>query len=300
MKARMETREARLAWMFIFPAFGTILLIAVFPVCWSLWESLHLHDLRMPWRGQPWIGLANYREALAAPRLWEALRHTLLFTCISVALELGLGLVLALVLHHASRGRGVVRTAALVSWAMPTAVAALVWRFLFESPAGIVDAVLMKVGVTDAPFVWFIDPVLAWVPVIVADVWKTTPFVALLLLASLQHIDPSLYEAARVDGASPGQQFRHITLPLLRPAFLVALIFRTLDAFRVFDLIYVMTSGGPGTATEPLALYTFSVLFNHLRFGYGAALAVGMFLVTWTLALLYLRVLGKDVIRSSS
>jgi multiple sugar transport system permease protein len=300
MREGVEAREARLAWMFILPAVGTILLIAVFPLGWSMWESLHLHDLRMPWRGQPFIGLANYREALATPRFWEALQHTLLFTVISVTLELALGLVLALVLHHASRVRGVVRTAALVSWAMPTAVAALVWRFLFESRTGIVNAIVMKVGTTDAPFVWFIDPVLAWVPIIVADVWKTTPFVALLLLASLQNIDPSLYEAARVDGASRRQQFLHITFPLLQSAFLVALIFRTLDAFRVFDLIYVMTSGGPGTATEPLALYTFGALFNNLRFGYGAALAVGIFVVTGALALLYLRILGREVIGSSS
>jgi ABC-type sugar transport system permease subunit len=300
MREGIEAREARLAWMFILPAVGTILLIAVFPLCWSMWESLHLHDLRMPWRGQPLIGLANYREALATPRFWEALQHTLLFTVISVTFELALGLMLALVLHHASRGRGVVRTAALASWAMPTAVAALVWRFLFDGPTGLINAILMKVGATDVPFVWFIDPVLAWIPIVVADVWKTTPFVALLFLASLQNIDPSLYEAARVDGASPWQQFLHLTFPLLRSAALVALIFRTLDAFRVFDLIYVMTNGGPGTATEPLALYTFSVLFNNLRFGYGAALAVGIFVVTGALALLYLRVLGKEGIGASS
>lgn len=300
MREGIEAREARLAWMFTLPAVGTILLIAVFPLCWSMWESLHLHDLRMPWRGQPLIGLANYREALATPRFWEALQHTLLFTVISVTFELALGLMLALVLHHASRGRGVVRTAALASWAMPTAVAALVWRFLFDGPTGLINAILMKVGATDVPFVWFIDPVLAWIPIVVADVWKTTPFVALLFLASLQNIDPSLYEAARVDGASPWQQFLHLTFPLLRSAALVALIFRTLDAFRVFDLIYVMTNGGPGTATEPLALYTFSVLFNNLRFGYGAALAVGIFVVTGALALLYLRVLGKEGIGALS
>lgn len=300
MREGIEAREARLAWMFTLPAVGTILLIAVFPLCWSMWESLHLHDLRMPWRGQPLIGLANYREALATPRFWEALQHTLLFTVISVTFELALGLMLALVLHHASRGRGVVHTAALASWAMPTAVAALVWRFLFDGPTGLINAILMKVGATDVPFVWFIDPVLAWIPIVVADVWKTTPFVALLFLASLQNIDPSLYEAARVDGASPWQQFLHLTFPLLRSAALVALIFRTLDAFRVFDLIYVMTNGGPGTATEPLALYTFSALFNNLRFGYGAALAVGIFVVTGALALLYLRVLGKEGIGASS
>ena len=160
-----------------------------------------------------------------------------------------------------------------------------------------VAAVLIDMGLGFEPIVWFIHTTTAWVPIILADVWKTAPFVALLLLAGLQNIDPSLYEAARVDGARPWRQFIHITLPLLQPALLVALIFRTLDAFRVFDLIYVMTGGGPGTATEPIALYTFNVLFQNLRFG--AALSVLIFLVTFTLALLYIRVLGRDVIGSS-
>jgi ABC-type sugar transport system permease subunit len=295
----IEVREARLAWALTLPALGTILLIALFPLLWTFWDSFHLHDLRMPWRGQPLIWLANYSEAFAEPRFWEALGHTLIFMITSVTLELLLGLVLALVLHNSYRGRGLVRTAVLVPWAMPTAVAALVWRFLFESPSGIVNAVLLDVGLGTEALVWFIHTPTAWIPVALADVWKTTPFVALLLLAGLQNIDTSLYEAARVDGASPWQQFVHITLPLLQPALLVALIFRTLDAFRVFDLIYVMTGGGPGTATEPIALYTFSVLFQNLRFGYGAALSVLTFLVSFALALLYIRVLGRDVTGSS-
>jgi ABC-type sugar transport system permease subunit len=137
------------------------------------------------------------------------------------------------------------------------------------------------------------------VPIILADVWKMTPFVALLLLAGLQNIDRSLYEAARIDGAGPWQQFVHVTLPLLKPAVLVALIFRTLDAFRVFDLIFVLTGGGPGTATEPIALYTFSALLQNLRFGYGSALSVVIFLVTFTLALFYIRVLGVDLAEST-
>jgi ABC-type sugar transport system permease subunit len=143
--------------------------------------------------------------------------------------------------------------------------------------------------------VWFIQPAAAWVPIILADVWKTTPFVALLLLAGLQNIDVSLYEAARIDGASAWRQFRHVTLPLLKPAILVALIFRTLDAFRVFDLIYALTGGGPGTSTEPIALYTFNVLLQNLQFGYGSALSVIVFLVTFSLALVYIRFLGAEL-----
>lgn len=286
--------EARFAWLLVLPALAILLSIALFPLGWTVWESLHLHDLRMPWRGRPFIGLANYAEALADSRFWAAMGHTAVFTLGSVAIELVLGLVLALVLHQSYSGRGLVRAAALLPWAMPTVVAALVWRLMFESPVGIVNAILIDLGVMREPLVWFTHPLAAWVPVILADVWKTTPFVAILLLAGLQHIDPTLYEAARIDGASAWQQFRHITLPLLRPALLVASIFRMLDAWRVFDLVYILTGGGPGTATEPIALYAFGAMFTHLRFGFGAAVSVLLFLVSFALALLYIRALARE------
>jgi len=275
------------------PAVGTILLIALFPLAWTIWESLHLHDLRMPWLGRPFIGLDNYIEALGDERFREALVHTLAFTVASVTLELTLGCVLALAMNRTFRGRGLVRAAILVPWAIPTVVAALIWRFMFDGDSGIVNAALASLGVD--PPVWFVDRLFAWVPVVLGDVWKETPFVALLLLAGLQGIDASLYEAARIDGASAWRQFRHITLPLLKPALLVALIFRTRDAFRVFDLVYVMTGGGPGTATEPIALYTFTSLLQNLRFGYGSALSVLVFLVAFLLALGYIRVVGADL-----
>lgn len=290
-----ERREARLGWLLVLPAVGVIALIAIFPLGYTAWESLHLHDLRMPWRGRPFIGLANYLETAADPRFWGAMANTFLFTAGSVALEMGLGLVLALALNRAYRGRGLVRAAVLVPWAIPTVVAALLWSFMFDGRAGIANAVLMDAGLMSEPFVWFIDSIGAWVPIILADVWRMTPFVALLLLAGLQNIDASLYEAARIDGAGPWRQFRHVTLPMLKPAIVVALIFRTLDAFRVFDLIYVMTGGGPGTATEPIALYTFNALLQNLRFGYGSALSVIVFLVTFALAVLFIRGLGADL-----
>jgi ABC-type sugar transport system permease subunit len=290
--------EARLAWALVLPALGMIALIALFPLLWTAWESLHLHDLRMPWRGRPFVGLANYTEALSGGRFWQALGHTAIFTVGSVTLELSLGLLLALALNRAYRGRGLVRTAVLLPWALPAVVAALLWGFLFDSQAGIVNAVLADVGFLQEPFVWFGHTTAAWVPVILADVWKMTPFVTLLLLAGLQNIDGSLYEAARMDGAGPWQQFVHVTLPLLKPALLVAVIFRTLDAVRVFDLIYVLTQGGPGTATEPIALYTFTALLQHLRFGFGSALSVIIFLVAFLLALVYIRLLGANLTES--
>jgi ABC-type sugar transport system permease subunit len=291
----LEQREARLAWWLMAPAVGTILLVALFPLGWTLWESVHLHDLRMPWLGRPFIGLGNYQEALSDPRFWSALAHTGFFTAVTVTLELGLGLLLALAMNRATRGRTVVRAAVLVPWAIPTVVSALLWRFIFDDQAGVVNAVLSSIGFSREPIVWFIRPDLAWVPVIVSDVWKTTPFVALLLLAGLQNIDAGLYEAARIDGASAWEQFRHVTLPLLKPAIMVALVFRTLDSFRVFDLIYVLTGGGPGTSTEPIALYTFNSLLQNLRFGYGSALSVITFVVSFVLAIGYLRLLGRDL-----
>jgi ABC-type sugar transport system permease subunit len=294
-RSGIERQEARIAWWLVAPALLTILLVALFPLVWTLWESLHLHDLRMPWLGQPFIGLDNYVEAFRDPRFWGALGHTAFFAVTSVGLELLLGLWFALALNRAFRGRGLVRAAVLVPWAIPTVVSALLWRFMFEGQYGIANSALVKLGALDEPLVWLIDPVLAWVPIILSDVWKTTPFVALLLLAGLQNIDASLYEAARIDGASAWRQFRYVTLPLLKPAILVALIFRTLDAFRVFDLIYALTAGGPGTSTEPIALYTFNALLQNLQFGYGSALSVIVFLITFGLALIYIRFLGAEL-----
>jgi ABC-type sugar transport system permease subunit len=270
----------RLRWILLTPALAAIALVALAPMAWTAWESLHLHDLRMPWLGRPFIGVENYIEAAADPRLRDAVLHTVAFVAISVTLEVVLGLAFALAMSRAISGRAVIRTIVLASWAVPTVVAAMIWRFLFEGSA----------------LNWFADPLAAWVPVVLADAWKMTPFVALLLLAGLESIDPALYDAARMDGASNWRQFREITLPLLRPALLVAVLFRALDAFRVFDVIYVLTAGGPGTSTEPISLYTFNTLLQHLRFGYGAALSMIIFAATFALALLYIRFAGRTLL----
>jgi ABC-type sugar transport system permease subunit len=266
------------------PALAVIALIALGPVLWAVWESMYLHDLRMPWLGRRFIGVQNYVEAFSTPRFWEAIGHTAAFAAVSVTLEIALGLTLAVAVDSMTRGRGLVRTAMLLPWAVPTVVVGLVWRFIFEAPTGLI---------------WFADPLAAWIPIVLADVWKTTPFVALLLLAGLQNIERSLYEAAQIDGAGAWKQFTAITLPLLKPALLVALVFRTVDAFRVFDVIYVMTAGGPGTATEPIAMYTFSALLENLRFGYGSALSVVVFFVTFVLALIAIRLMGRRALVES-
>jgi ABC-type sugar transport system permease subunit len=274
-------RDATFAWTLLLPALVLLAGIAVGPLFATFWESLHHHDLRMPWLGRPFIGLDNYQAALTDQRLREAVVHTVLFSAASVSLEIVLGMALALALDAVIRGRALARVVVLLPWALPTVVAALVWRFMFESQgiAGIVH--------DD----WLSRPLAAWVPIVLGDVWKSTPFVALLLLAGLQGIDSSLYEAAQIDGATRWGRFTQITLPQLRPAIVVALVFRTMDAFRVFDLVYVLTAGGPGTATEVISLYAFTTLLQDLRFGYGSALSIVTFVLTFALALTYVRLL---------
>jgi ABC-type sugar transport system permease subunit len=271
--------DRRIALLLVVPAVAIIGLVALVPIGATAWEALHLRDLRLPWLGRPFIGIDNFAEAWGDPRFRDALWRTAAFAAVSVPIELALGLALAMVMHHMVRGRALVRVVALLPWAIPTVVAALVWRFLFEAHLP----------------TWLVHPVAAWVPIVAADVWKTTPFVAVLLLAGLQGIDESLYEAARVDGAGAVRQFLSITVPLLTPALIVAATFRALDALRLFDLPYVLTSGGPGTATEPLSLYAFVALMQRLRFGYGSALAMTVFLLTFVFALVCVRALRRSL-----
>lgn len=282
--------EVRLAWRLVLPALVLLLLASAIPIAWTAWESLHLHDLRMPWLGRPFVGGANYVAALNDARFLQAALHTTAFAVGAVTVEMIAGLCLALALGGLTTTARLARTAVLLPWAVPTVVAALVWRFIFESPAGVASYAVAAVGIE--PPTWLADPVAGWIPIVLADVWKTTPFVALLLVAALQGIDPALYEAARIDGADGWQRFRHITLPLLMPALGVALLFRLLDAVRVFDVVYVLTGGGPGTATEPVTLYSFTMLLRNLRFGYGSALAMLVFLAAAALAVAGGRLIG--------
>jgi ABC-type sugar transport system permease subunit len=275
----MEREERRAAWWLVAPAALFVIGGALGPMAATLWEALHQHDLRLPWLGRPFIGLGNFVEAAGDARFVEALARTALFALVTVPIELALGLALALIMHGAVRTRALTRLALLLPWTIPAVVAALIWRFMAEAQAG--D--------------WFVTPLSAWVTIGAADVWKTTPFVALLLLAGLQTIDPSLHEAAAIDGAGPIRRFATITVPLLRPAIVVAAAFRALDALRVFDLPYVMTGGGPGTATEPLSLYAFIALMQRLRFGYGSALSMTVFLITFAFALIWVRTFNRSL-----
>ena len=287
----LEVRETRLAWVLMTPTLALLAVMALGPLVATIWESLFSHDLRLPWLGRTYIGLGNYTEAASDARFRQALAHTVGFTVTTVAIELVLGLLLALMLDALLRFRGLARVLVLLPWALPTVVAALIWRLMFADQAAPAAGLLDRIVAGSSRVDWLAGPQSAWVPIVLAEVWKTTPFMALLLLAGLQGIDRTLDEAARLDGASALRRFRHITLPLLKPAILVALIFRTLDALRVFDLVFVLTGGGPGTSTEVISMYAFTSLLQNLRFGYGSALSVIVFVIGFSLALGYVRML---------
>lgn len=241
------------------------------------------------------IGFDHYKNFLTQDRFWSSLWNTTLFTVISVCLELVLGLAIALLINRQFRGRGLVRASVLVPWAIPTVVSALLWKFLFDGQNGIMAKFFELVGLIPNMGELLTTKTGSMFAVIFADVWKTTPFVTLLLLAGLQTIPSSLYEAAKVDGASKVQQFFHITLPLLKSTIMVTLLFRTLDAFRVFDLVYVLTGGGPANATETISIYAYKTMFAQMNFGAGSALSVIVFICVAIISILYIRMLGADL-----
>lgn len=242
------------------------------------------------------VGLAHYKNYFTDARLWKALWNTTVFTVISVSIELVLGLAIALLINKAFFGRGLVRATILIPWAIPTAVSALMWKFLYDGQNGIVAKYFADIGIINDMSELLTTGTGAMFAVIFADVWKTTPYMALLLLAGLQTIPSSLYEAASIDGATKWQQFVKITLPLLKSSILVALLFRTLDAFRVFDLIFVLTGGGPANSTETISILAYKVMFSQTNFGGGSALAVIVFICVAIISTIYIKFLGADLI----
>ena len=292
---RSERVRDTAGWWMLAPALAFTLVFALYPVLDSFFLSLHRIVLAMPDLGQPFIGLENYRALAADPVARQALLVTLGFVILSTVLELLLGLGIALVIHERFPGRGWVRAAALIPWAIPTVVASQMWRFIFNDQYGFANLLLFGDRVADyVP--WLAYPDFAWGAIVLADVWKTSSFAGLLILAGLQLIPDELYDAARIDGANAWQRFWRITLPLLRPALLLALLFRTMDAFRVFDLVFVMTQGGPGGATQVLQFYGYKTLFTEGRLGYGAAISVTVFLAIFVLSLFYLRAVGSRLL----
>jgi trehalose/maltose transport system permease protein len=270
----LERRRA--AWLFLLPMVVALLLVAGWPLARTVWLSFtdaRLDDLAPP----GFVGLENYAFLAGDPEWWGAVRNTVVFATVSVAIETVLGTVIALALDARMRGRGLMRAAMLVPWAIPTVVSAQMWGWMLHDQVGVVNEVLLALGLVAAPLAFTADPDLALWAVVAVDVWKTTPFMALLILAALQLLPRELYEAAAIDGLGPVGRFFRITLPLIRPALMVAVIFRTLDALRVFDLMYVLTGGSAATAS--MSVYARQHLVDFQDVGYGSAAATGLFLV---------------------
>ena len=278
--------ERRLAFAMVSPSMLLIALVAAYPIIYAIWLSLHEYSVRVAGLSR-WAGLNNYSEALSNPDFWDAMRTTLVFSVVSVTFELLIGLAMALCMHEAFKGQGLLRTVVLVPWAVLTVVTAIMWRTIFESPQGFVNNIL------GGDTVWLGQEPHALIVIIIADVWKTAPFMALLILAGLQTIPGEIYEAARVDGATKWQRFVKITLPLLKPAILVALIFRTLDALRIFDLPYVLTKGAHGTTT--LSLIAQKTFAENRIYGLGAAYSVLTFITVMIVAFVYIRTVGGNI-----
>nr|WP_216618147.1 sugar ABC transporter permease [Corallococcus carmarthensis] len=273
--------------MLVAPAVLVLAVVALYPVLAAVWLSLHRFILVFGERR--FTGLENYAYLMGDVRFWSALGNTAYFTAVAVTVELLLAVPLALLLNRAFPGRGLLRASVLVPWAIPTVVSARLWAWMFNPDYGLINRMLGGAEIN-----WLGAPGYALHAAILVDVWKTTPFVALLVLAGLQGIPEDLYKAARVDGASGWRQFRSITLPLLKPALLLAVLFRSLDAFRVFDAIYVLTEGGPANTTETLSIYAYKTLMRSGDFGYGSALSVATFLCVVLLAVVWLRWLGRE------
>ena len=281
-------RDGLVAGGFMLPLVLTILAFVVLPVLGTLWTSFFRDVTYLP-RKLMWF--SNYGRLLGDAAFWQSARFTALFVAVSVPLELVLGTTFALILNERLRYRNALRAMVLIPWAVPTIVAARTWELIYNYSYGLANYLGGLTHVTPGPVNWLGSPASAFGALVVADVWKTTPFVAIILLAGLQTIPETIYEQARVDGTRFDQRFFKITLPILKPVLVVALVFRSIDAVRILDLIYVLTDGGPGGSTTSLSLYGYR-FFNEGDFGYGSAVAVVVFILAFVLSIVYLRAGG--------
>lgn len=289
---RRSSGEGWFALLLLLPALIVVFGVVLYPVARTLVVSLYAVTSSMP-GDYRFVGLDNYTRVFADSGFYNALGHTMYFTLVSTALELSLGIAVALLLNTPLRARWLWRSIVVLPWALPTIVNGSMWRWIYNGQYGALNGLLDTLGLSDSPTQWLGSPWLALNMVIAADVWKNTSIVVFFILAGLQTIPDELYEAARIDGAGRWQTFWQITLRLLAPAIAVVLILRTIEAFKVFDIVYVMTGGGPASGTQTVAFYTYLQAFSNQLFGYGAALAYLIVLAVFVLAMGYLKLLRQ-------
>ncbi|MFB0509135.1 MAG: carbohydrate ABC transporter permease, partial [bacterium] len=273
MIKKYTLRELRESYAFVAPLIIFVLVFILLPVIGTFLTSM-FRDVAF--LTKEFVGLDNYKKLLVDSRFWQSFRFTILFAAVSVPLELGLGLLFALLLNEFLPFRGLLRVCVLIPWAIPAAIAARIWELIYNFHYGLANFVVQSFGFSSEPINWLGTSGTAFFSLVVSDAWKTTPFVAIILLAGLSAIPDEIYRQAQVDGSNFWQRFFRITLPLLRPVLVVALLFRTIDALRIFDLIYVLTKGGPGGSTTSLSFYGYKY-FLVSDFGYGSAVSVILF-----------------------
>lgn len=291
------TQKDRFFFLLLLPAAALLTLFIVIPVGQSFFLSFHRVISGLPQLGEAMVGFENYRNLLHDDVARHSLWITVIFVGVTTFFELLIGLFLALLMHRRFPGQGALRAAVLIPWAIPTVVAAQMWRFLMNDAYGMINYLAFGTK-TDCYIPWLAYPATALGAIILADIWKTASFAALLILAGLQVIPREIHQAGLVDGAGSWRRFRHITWPLIRPAVMVALLFRTIDAFRVFDLAYVLTQGGPADATNVLQLYGYKKMFIEGWMGYGSAISVCIFMLALFLAIIYVRAVGRHLLEA--
>lgn len=289
---RKSRGNGGLALALLAPAALVVFGLVTYPVVRTVWLSLHRVLSPMPTAPQEFVAFKNFGNALTDGDLISATGHTAYFTLVSTAAEIVLGILLGLLMAQKLRFRWLLRAAILMPWALPTVVSASMWRYLFNADYGPINALLTQLGIIDTYQSWLGTPTSAMNMIVIADVWKNTSIVAFFVLAGLAVIPTEINEAAAVDGASSLRRFFSITLPLLRPVIMVVLVLRTIEAFKVFDIVYVMTRGGPAGGTTTIAVYAYQTAFSNQNFGYGSAIALLIVLVVLILALAYIRMLS--------
>jgi len=282
-------RRRRTGFWLVLPALVVLIAVLAFPIAASLVVSLQSVSTAGGSLSGTWVGLDNYLQATTDPAFWIAVRNTIYFTIVEVVAVVGLGLVVALLLNHRLGRSAFFRVILLIPWALAPVANAVMWKWIYNANYGILNQILEALGIIQKPVVWLGEPQLALNALLLADIWKAIPFIALLLLAGLQNVPPILYRAARLDGASAWQTFRFVTLPQLRTAILICVVLQSIWALKVFDLIYVLTKGGPADGTVTMNFLAYRVTFNFGEIGYGAALADILFLMMFVLAVIYLR-----------
>jgi trehalose/maltose transport system permease protein len=287
--SQLTRQRRRAAWIFLLPMLLILALVAGWPLLRTIYFSFTdatLYDLEYA----EFIGFLNFYYLAVDPQWWRAVWNTVFFAVSSVVIETVLGMIIALTLNAHMPGRGLLRAAVLIPWAIPTVVSAQMWGWMYHDLYGIINEIFLSIGLIDKPYAWIADPNLAMYAVIAVDVWKTTPFMTLLILAALQLLPNEVYEAARVDGISPVKVFFKVTLPLIKPALMVAIIFRTLDSLRIFDLMYVLTGNSRSTAS--MSVYARQQLVDFQDVGYGSAASTFLFLIIAAFTVIYITV-GK-------